>query len=355
MYALPDLDRWRAPEFYDTSIANTRRDIGREIAGLLAGRVLPDTCPVEVLESARFAFAARYPLWACVHAYRAGHAVQWQAYSDAVEARQLDREARRLVLQAGSDYMFTYADLCSRWMEREYTLERDRWLRSEEQKRIQVVRDLLEGKAAESGPAGYRLDGWHVALVAEGREAEASVRSLSQRLGGETLILTGEPAVWWGWARVCAPALDRHWASVPVAAETWLAIGEPGQGAPGFRSSHQQAQDALAVGRRRRQSATRYHDVALEALATADLDQARAFVARELRSLAANDQRAETLRATLSAYFSASQRASSAAAVLGVHERTIGNRLRAVEDIIGRPVQTRRAELELALRIWDLV
>jgi DNA-binding PucR family transcriptional regulator len=65
--------------------------------------------------------------------------------------------------------------------------------------------------------------------------------------------------------------------------------------------------------------------------------------------------RSETLRATLAAYFGSGQNAASAAALLGVHERTIANRLRAIEAQAGRPVATRRAELEMALRLRDLL
>ena len=64
-----------------------------------------------------------------------------------------------------------------------------------------------------------------------------------------------------------------------------VAIGEPARGIAGFRASHFEALQAQRIARlagRREGSITRYHDIALRALATANLDQARAFVAREL-------------------------------------------------------------------------
>jgi PucR C-terminal helix-turn-helix domain len=47
------------------------------------------------------------------------------------------------------------------------------------------------------------------------------------------------------------------------------------------------------------------------------------------------------------------QNASAAAAMLGVHEHTVGYRLRTIEERLGRPVIARRAELETALRLLD--
>jgi DNA-binding PucR family transcriptional regulator len=64
--------------------------------------------------------------------------------------------------------------------------------------------------------------------------------------------------------------------------------------------------------------------------------------------------RGPILRKTLHAYFATGQNAASAAAVLGVHEKTVSNRLRAIEEHLGHPIEARRAELELALRLAAL-
>jgi hypothetical protein len=358
MAAIPELERWGPPEMREGSLENARWDIGREIAGLLDGRAVPDSCPQEVIDSAQLVVASGFPLWACVQAYRAGHAVQWQAWSDAVEARGLNRNDRQALLRAGSEYMFAYADRCSRWIELEYTRQRDRLLRSEEQLRIQLVRDLLDGKGGDSIQLGYELDGWHIALLAFGRDADRVSHVLNGLLGGQLLSVAADAVTWWGWIRVASirPAdIQRALRSLSLPAGISLAVGEPGRGPDGFRESHRQAQDAALIGARRGQAQTRYDDVALEALATADTDQARSFASRELGPLAGDDRRAETLRNTLRAYFAVGQTGSSTALVLGVHERTVGNRLRAAESLIGRSVVGRRAELETALRIHALL
>jgi hypothetical protein len=358
MVALPELAHWALPELRETGLENARSDIGREIAGLIAGRSLPESSPGEVIESARLAESSGFPLWASVQAYRTGHAVQWQAWSDAVEARGFARGARLALLRAGSEYMFAYADRCARWVEAEYTRERDRRLRGQEQLRIQLVRDLLEGKTADASQLGYELEGWHVAIIAAGAGAEAVMRDLSVGLDARLLSLAADRGTTWAWLRpnqLRLAAVERRLRSLVAPAGVSVAVGDPGQGPSGFRQSHLQARYAAAIAQRQGQSTAHYGDVALEALATADPEQATWFVSRELGPLAADDRRASTLRTTVTAYFAAGQRASLAAAALGVHERTIGNRLRATENLIGRSVLGRRAELETALRIRALL
>ena len=56
-------------------------------------------------------------------------------------------------------------------------------------------------------------------------------------------------------------------------------------------------------------------------------------------------------RETLRAYFVAERNISSTAAALGVDRRTVTNRIRAIEDLFGRPLKDIAAELETALRL----
>jgi hypothetical protein len=354
MTSQPELERWAVPELRRGGVENARRDIGRELAGLQEGRALPVSAPREVIDSARLAETSGLPLWACVQAY----AVQWEAWSDAVEARPLERDERFTLLRAGSEYLFAYADRCARWVELEYTRARDRRLRSEEQVRMQLVRDLLEGKAVDSSQLAYGLDGWHLAVIAAGTEGERVLYELSTQLEAQLLCVAADTATWWGWLganRKSLDEVDRQLQSLTLPAGVRLAIGEPGDGPAGFRRSHVQAQYAARISNRRNERTVLHSEVALVALATADFEQAKWFVSRELGPLAGDDRRARVLRDTLRAYFTAGQTGSSAAMALGVHERTVGNRLRAAERLTGRSIHSRRAELDTALRIHHLL
>jgi DNA-binding PucR family transcriptional regulator len=56
---------------------------------------------------------------------------------------------------------------------------------------------------------------------------------------------------------------------------------------------------------------------------------------------------------TLRAYFAAERNISSTAATLGVDRRTVTNRIRAIEDLFGRPLKDCATELETALQLDD--
>jgi DNA-binding PucR family transcriptional regulator len=56
---------------------------------------------------------------------------------------------------------------------------------------------------------------------------------------------------------------------------------------------------------------------------------------------------------TLRTYVRSGWNAASAAAQLGVHERTVGYRLATIEQRLGRPLSARRQELGAALRLTE--
>lgn len=357
MVGVPELARWAAPELKELGLHNARLDIGREVDGLVDARRLPSECPSEVIESARLGASMDYPLWAALQAYRAGHAVQWQAWSTRVEARNLDPADRRSLLKAGSDYMFAYADHSARWMEIEFTHARDERMRSDEQRRTQLVRNLLDGHSIEATQLGYNLDAWHFGLIAAGPEAEKAIREMGSRAGGQLLAVAVDAITWWAWLAFPQPPPRRAaplMRSLKLPPTSRLAIGEPAHGAAGFVQTHREAQAAFAITLKLGETLSSYSQIALEDLASADPARARVFVERELGPLVRDERRARVLRETLRVYFAAAQTASSAAQLLGVHERTVGNRIHAIEQLIGRPVVSRRAELETALRLHRL-
>ena len=120
---------------------------------------------------------------------------------------------------------------------------------------------------------------------------------------------------------------------------TQLAVGTPGEGVEGFRSSHRQALSTYRIARGTTQPVTTFADVVLLALTLQDPTLAREFVRCELGPLAGDDARSQLLRETLRAYFDAGQNAAAAAAALGVHERTVTYRLRSIEQHAARRQQ----------------
>jgi DNA-binding PucR family transcriptional regulator len=91
------------------------------------------------------------------------------------------------------------------------------------------------------------------------------------------------------------------------------------------------------------------------ALASVDERQARDFVAEELGPLLGEDEASAVLARTLLAFLEEGMSARRAARRLAVHENTVANRIRAAEELLGRPVEERAAELDLALRLAPIV
>jgi DNA-binding PucR family transcriptional regulator len=99
---------------------------------------------------------------------------------------------------------------------------------------------------------------------------------------------------------------------------------------------------------------TRYDTVALAALASADVEEAREFVSRELGQLVRDDDHSIRLSATLRVYLEENMSPSRASRRLGVHENTITNRIRAAQELLPHPIEQRACELQVALRLIRL-
>jgi DNA-binding PucR family transcriptional regulator len=78
-------------------------------------------------------------------------------------------------------------------------------------------------------------------------------------------------------------------------------------------------------------------------------------VATELRELARQDDDTLRLAATLRTYLEEHASPRRTARRLGVHENTIKNRVRVIENISGRPADQRVAETLVALRLARLL
>ncbi len=359
LWGNPALDEWTRPETRGGAREIARASIAREVAAL-ESRELPTSCPDEDLAAARSAVAFGAPVTVVLQCYRAGHAALWETWVELVEEVATDEAAtRRALLETGAAFMFDYVDRCSAWVEGEHTRERERLLRGREQRRMHLVQSILAGDETEGlEELGYELGQVHVGVIGWGPDAEPSVRRLADDLAVSSLTLSVDGETCWGWLGTgseLSQAQDRRIGNQPLPDGTRLAVGEPAAGIAGFRGSHAEAREAERVARYRGARVTRHEDVALEALSLHDDARARAFARRELGDLTAPGGRARILRDTLEAYLASDHSAVAAAATLSVHERTVGNRLRAIERRLGGPISDRPAELAIALRLHRLL
>ncbi len=342
------------PELRDTLYASCLANIRAGLERISRDRTVPTELPPDARQLALLSARLDVPLAALLRSYRIGHALMSRRWYRAVEAAPLSAEDRVVVLDAAFGYLFEYVDRVSSFVTDVYTSERDDRLRSREQRRLQLVRSILEGvdpNYADSFQVlDYDLRLQHLACVVVGNHHERAVSALASALGAPhrlTVSITDDVA--WGWLGRTRPfeALS----GFEPQPGTAIVLGDPAGHLDGFRRSHLQARDAHRVGSASGKAVTRYGEVALEALVTEDLGRVRDFVLRELHGLDGSDSRSVTLRETLQAYFAAEQQASAAAARLGVHEHTVAYRLRTIEERLGQPVTARRAELETALRM----
>jgi diguanylate cyclase with GGDEF domain/PucR-like helix-turn-helix protein len=244
------------------------------------------------------------------------------------------------------------------------------FVRSPECRRHEWIRRLLEGPGDLDGDGGgdgsgagldYDLGGWHLGVIAVGDGAPPAVRGLAAAVDRRLLSVEhGQESVWaWlgGSERVALGELQRALVgAVGTGSQPplVLALGEPARGIDGWRVTHQQAQAALAVALRRdeaRPAPTRYGDVALLASALKDVLLGGALIDVYLEPLEDSRGSGSVLRETLRAYLGTERGISSAAAALGVTRRTVENRLRTIEERLGRTLHPCPPELEVALSL----
>jgi DNA-binding PucR family transcriptional regulator len=132
-----------------------------------------------------------------------------------------------------------------------------------------------------------------------------------------------------------------------------VTVGEPGEGFLAWRLSHRQAKAALPIAERQGQPIVRYADVALQASIARDDLVTTSLHQLYLEPLERARDGGKAARETLCAYFAAERNISSTAAALGVDRRTVTNRIRAIEDLFGRPLGDYATDLEIALRLAD--
>jgi DNA-binding PucR family transcriptional regulator len=311
---------------------------------------------------------------ALLRTYRVGHAALWRQWTGALEHHAPDLPTLVEALRVSAERLFTYIDAVSGRLTHIYDTARERWSRSAEAVRVETVRAILEGQAPGTADASarlrYALQRRHLALVVWSDEpGDADQHDALERMAGDLAagVAEGEPLVLTMGRQVVAAWLpggdpdavhDAPLQPAPGGGAARVAVGLPGDGVDGFRRSHEEAMLARRVARlsdRRPGSVTRYGRVALQALASADLDHAREFVVRELGPLGGSDAQALRLTATLRAFYEEGMSPLRTAQRLGVHTNTVGYRLNQARELLGRDLDQRALELQVALALARVV
>ncbi|MFK0251705.1 PucR family transcriptional regulator [Amycolatopsis azurea] len=207
----------------------------------------------------------------------------------------------------------------------------------------------------------YRMARWHAGLVLwvddPGRQDaldEAIAALPSGDAGRSTLVARASATSRWIWlSGTDTPDLHAAEKIVATANEVRVAVGRPGRGLDGFRSSHQDALSAQALivrlGSERRFTA--YADVELIDALTKDRAGARRFVLSTLGPLAEADS---ALRQALLTYVQCGFNTTRAAANLYAHRNTIERRVSRANELSAVKVENNPTHVAAALLVLDI-
>jgi hypothetical protein len=321
-----------------------RDSLRSEVASLRVGR-LPAMLPAADAFLLEIAGEAG-DLDALAAGYRFAQGALWSAWFDLTAAVTASAAARQALHARGSRFLMRYADLVGRFLVEEYGRRSGRG--AGDPAPFGPCCDGSRTPFADDAP-GFELGRYHLGLIAWGGSVEATVRELAVRLNRVSRIC-GRGSLRWvcfsGQEKLC----ERDLADLRPAPGVRLAIGLDGFGREGLSATFRQARRAHALAAEGA-AVTRYADIAIESLALQGEGEVRAFVSHELSGIDDGSASSARLRETLATYFETDQNAASTAARLGVHHQTVANRLRTIEDRIGRPLMARTPELALALRL----
>jgi DNA-binding PucR family transcriptional regulator len=313
--------------------------------------------PAEATAQARHAASAGVGLGTVLRRYVAGHGRLGEFVAE--ETAQIGLASDAPELQHISRTHDALLGHLTAAIEQEHDQERRRMMRLPGQRRVELVRRLLDGESVsrmELADLGYKLDAWHVGVIVMGANAREALESL--KADRQLLPVTRSEETVWAWLggqrRLAQTDMDRLRLDGELVGLA-LAVGEPARGIEGWRQTHRQARQALQVALLTPQTRARYADVALLTPWLEDPVRARAFV--DLYLLALEDQKdgGAMLRHTLRVYLEAARNVSAAARELYIDRRTLTHRLATIETCVGYKLDSRKAELEVALRLYDLL
>ena len=343
--------------------ASTRSNVLHWAAGIArdpGGRVPANLTP-EVLGIAREAFrrGIEQTVYTTYHAGQNAVQAYWMRTAFALSA---EPAVLSQALAAGFRSVAGFVDGMVAALSEQLRRERAELARSSHARRFEVVSLILDSAPITAGRAsaqlGYDLRRRHTAAVlwTDPRHPDqAALAAAAEALRPATharqvlTVIASSSSVWAWLAAAAGIGAGSITAATGQHPGVRVAVGPAGAGVDGFRRSHF---DAVAtqrlMARRPDLRVARFADVQLVALALADEQRAREFVARTLGKLADADLE---LRDTLCVYIGEQFSAARAARALYTHRNTILNRLQRAEGLLPLPLAGHGLEIGVALEI----
>lgn len=360
------------------TLLSVRSNLGMIVTMLREGS--PPTAavaPPEALGYAREYVRRGLEIGLLQRAYRIGQATLSRLLLERLRASSADGEQLIDAVGFFNDWLFAYIETLERQVSDVYMEEREQWVRGAAAMRAAEVRALLQGSrpdvAETSKRLAYALDRHHIAFLVfrgdgdeepgggQGRfgEMERRATQVAEALHGCGVLTVAQGRSLACWTSLHdAPSVEAALPQDGAADGLRVAVGTPGHGIDGFCASHHEAllaRRAARLGALPGATWVPFADVALDALATDDVDAARRFVLRELGPLADDVEPMRRLSATLRVFLEEGSSYVRAARRLGVHENTVTYRVHRAEGLLGHRAAERQLELRVALRLARLV
>ena len=373
MASIPELVRAGDEDFRTGLLLSCESNVSAIWSGVLTGASLESIAPpAEAIAWSHELVHRGVELPALLRAYRLGHGLAERRLEQAADELEIEPEIRWRVLSHISHHLFAYVDAVCTDLVDDYEHERAQWIRGAAAARAELVTAIVERHPVDARAAGeklrYDITRGHVALIVWGDpprvaqqvgslEGEATV--LAAALGGGPVLTVpiGERAVW-AWTS------GDHLTDDPAALEHRMgdgvraAIGTRREGLAGMADSYDEARVARRVAELRAVrpgTVVGYRTADLTALLTADPAEAVRFAESELGELLADSDAAARLRATVRVYLEENLSPARAARRLGIHQNTVVYRVKQTEELLGHAIEQRRLQLEVALRLSEMI
>ncbi len=371
--SIPELGRAGDEDFRAGLLLSCESNVTAIWTQLLSGASLESIAPpAEAIAWSHELVHRGVALPALLRAYRLGHGLAERRLEEAAGELEIEPEIRWRVLARISHHLFAYIDAVCTDLVDDYEQERAQWIRGAAAARAELVsaivgRDPVDARVA-SEKLRYDVSRRHVALIvwADLRQTtehdgslEREATTLAAALGGGPVLTVpiGERVVWaWtsGDQLIDDPAAVGHRMGEGVRA----AIGTCLKGLAGMADSHDEAVVTRRVAELRSlRSGTvvGYRAADLTALLTADPVEAVRFTDAELGQLLEDTDDAARLRATIRFYLEENLSPARTARRLGIHRNTVVYRVKQTEQLLGHAIEQRRLQLEVALRLSEMI
>lgn len=373
MESIPDFGRADDDDFRAGLLASCESNVTAVYAGLRSGGSLESIAPPpEAVAWAHELVHRGVQLPALLRAYRLGHGLAERRLEEAAAELEIEPEIAWRAVARTSHHMFAYVDAICTALVDDYEHERARWIRGAAAVRAELATAIIARQPVNPRSATeklrYDVSRRHLALIvwAEPRGGHQPVGSLESEAiklaaalgGGPVLTVPIGERIVWAWTSGAHLTDDPAPVGHRMGGGVRAAIGTCRDGLAGMADSHDEARVARRVDELRAirpGTVVGYRAADLTAVLTADPVEAVRFAEAELGDLLAATDTAGRLRATVRVYLDENLSPARAARRLGIHQNTVVYRVKQTEELLGHAIEQRRLQLEVALRLSDMI